>query len=77
MKRRIEIDQTIHFGKPRVAGTRIPVHSVLELMREGISFEGVLSDYYPDLTREDLEACVQYAMDVIDAEEVNIAAGAS
>ena len=75
MQRRIEIDQTVHFGKPCVAGTRIPVHDVLELVRDGISFEGILSDYYPDLAREDLEACVQYAMNVIEAEEIHVSTG--
>ena len=76
MQERIEIDQTVHFGKPCVAGTRIPVHDVLELVRDGISFEQVVSDYYPDLTRKDLEACIQYAMDVIEAEEIHVSAGA-
>ncbi|MBI5446284.1 MAG: DUF433 domain-containing protein [Deltaproteobacteria bacterium] len=75
MQGRIEIDQTVHFGKPCIAGTRIPVYDVLELMKEGISFEQVIADYYPDLTRKDLEACVQYAMDVIEAEEIHVSAG--
>jgi uncharacterized protein (DUF433 family) len=36
MQDRIAIDPEIHFGKPCVAGTRIPVQSVLELIREGL-----------------------------------------
>ena len=38
MKERIAVSSQIHFGKPCVAGTRIPVQSVLELVREGLSF---------------------------------------
>jgi uncharacterized protein YfaS (alpha-2-macroglobulin family) len=38
MKDRIAVNPRIHFGKPCVAGTRISVQSVLELVREGLSF---------------------------------------
>ncbi len=74
MQDRIAISPAIHFGKPCVAGTRIPVQSVLELIREGIDFDQVLRDYYPDLQREDLRACVQYAINVLAVEEVHLAA---
>jgi uncharacterized Zn-binding protein involved in type VI secretion len=36
---RITVKPEIHFGKPCVAGTRIPVQSVLELVREGIHLD--------------------------------------
>ena len=49
MKDRIAVAPQIHFGKPCVAGTRIPVQSVLELVREGLSFSEIIRDYYPDL----------------------------
>lgn len=73
MKERIAVNPRIHFGKPCVAGTRIPVQSVLELVREGISFEDILRDYHPDLEREDLQACLQYAIDVVAAEDIHVA----
>lgn len=57
---RIAVDPNIHFGKPCVTGTRIPVQNVLELIREGIGFEEMIRDYYPDLEREDIRACIQY-----------------
>jgi uncharacterized protein (DUF433 family) len=72
MRDRIAIDPNIHFGKPCIAGTRIPVQSVLELTREGLSFEDIIRDYYPDLQIEDIRACLQYAIDVIAAEEIHI-----
>jgi uncharacterized protein (DUF433 family) len=64
----------VHFGKPCVAGTRITVQSVLELINEGLTFEAIIRDYYPDLTIEDVRACVQYAIAVVSAEEVHLAA---
>ena len=62
MQARIAIHPHIHFGKPCVAGTRIPVLSVLELVSEGLSFAEIARDYYPDLDIEDIRACIQYAM---------------
>jgi uncharacterized protein (DUF433 family) len=76
MDERIAVGPNIHFGKPCVAGTRIPVQSVLELVSEGISFTDIIKDYYPDLEIEDIRACVQYAIDVTAAEDINIAAAA-
>jgi len=57
---RIVIDSEIHFGKPCIAGTRIPVENVLELIQEGIQFDEIIKKYYPNLTIEDVKACVQY-----------------
>jgi uncharacterized protein (DUF433 family) len=72
MEARITVDPNIHFGKPCVAGTRIPVQSVLELLREGLSFPQIAQDYYPELEMEDIRACIQYAIDVIATEEIHI-----
>ncbi len=74
MRERIEVNPNVHFGKPCVAGTRIPVQNVLELVREGIPFEEIIQDYYPDLQIEDIRACIQYAMEVVAAEDIHIAA---
>jgi len=73
MQERITVKPGVHFGKPCVAGTRIPVQSVLELVREGLSFAEIIRDYYPDLEPEDVRACIQYAMDVVAAEEIHVA----
>ena len=74
MIKHITVDSQIHFRKPCVAGTRIPVQNVLELVREGISFSEIMRDYYPDLSPEDIRACIQYAIDVMTAEEIRLAA---
>jgi len=73
MKDRIAINPAVHFGKPCVAGTRIPVQSVLELVREGLPFDDIIRDYYSDLKPEDIRACVQYAIDVVAAEDIHLA----
>ena len=72
MKERIEVNPNVHFSKPCVAGTRITVQGVLELVREGLSFPTIIKDYYPELKVEDIQACVEYAIDVVAAEEIHI-----
>ncbi len=69
---RIQISPETHFGKPCVAGTRSPVQAVLELVREAILFESIIRDYYPDLRIEDIQACVQYAIDVVQTEGIHV-----
>jgi len=73
-KARIILDPNVHFGKPCIAGTRIKVQDVLELVQEGIPFTEIVSKYYPDLTIEDIKACVQYALDIVSSEEIHISA---
>ena len=73
MKDRISINPDVHFGKACVTGTRIPVLSVLELIGSGITFAEVIRDYYPDLKVEDVSACVKYAMDVLEIEDLHVA----
>ena len=62
---RISVNPQIHFGKPCIAGTRITVQGVLELINEGLSFEIITQYYYPDLEIEDVKSCVQYAIALI------------
>ena len=71
MNERITVNPTVHFGKPCVAGTRIPVLNVLELVGEGLSFETITQEYYPDLQVEDIRACIRFAMDVVAAEDLH------
>ncbi len=71
MKERITVDPNIHFGKPCVAGTRITVQNVLELVSEGISFQEIIRDYYPDLQVDDIRACLRYAIDIVAAEDIH------
>lgn len=70
MTDRIVVDSNIHFGKPCVAGTRITVQNVLELLDENLSFNQIIQDYYPDLSVEDIRACIQYAIALVAAEDI-------
>ena len=49
-------------GKPCIRGMRITVYDVLEYLASGMSQEEVLKDF-PDLTKEDILACLSYAAD--------------
>jgi uncharacterized protein (DUF433 family) len=57
---RITIDPLICHGKPTVRGLRYTVESILEYLAGGDGFDDVLSEL-PDLTRDDLLACLQFA----------------
>lgn len=72
MMERIEVNPEVHLGKPCVAGTRIQVQNVLELIEEGISFNEIVQDYYPQLSIEDIKACVRYVVNLVAAEEVHL-----
>ncbi len=69
---RIAVDPRVHFGKPCVAGTRIAVQDVLELVDEEIPFVQIIRDYYPDLTTEDIHACIRYAIALVGAEGIHL-----
>ena len=56
---RIDIDPRVCFGKPRVKGTRIWVGLILGMMADGMSTDEILSEY-PQLSDEDLRACLAY-----------------
>ena len=60
MDNRIVIIPDVCNGRPVVRNTRITVQTVLEFLAAGDSVEEVLSEY-PALTREDVQACLDYA----------------
>ena len=49
-------------GKPCVRGLRITVYDVLDYLASGMSEDEIL-EYLPDLTREDIRACLAFAAD--------------
>lgn len=74
---RIIVDPQIHFGKPVIKGTRITVQNVLELLNEGLTFNQIIQDYYPDLKPDDIRACLQYAIALVAAEDIHISSMAA
>jgi len=59
---RITIEPGKRGGKPCIRGLRITVYDVLEYLASGMSEEQILSDF-PDLTSEDIRACLAFAAD--------------
>ncbi len=57
---RVTVDAGVRSGKPCIRGTRITVYDVLEYLAGGMSEDQILSDF-PDLTREDIRACLAFA----------------
>ncbi|KKP91871.1 MAG: hypothetical protein UR98_C0038G0005 [Parcubacteria group bacterium GW2011_GWA1_36_12] len=66
----IEINPEIMFGKPVIAGTRIPVYLILDLLADGITKEEIIEDYYPSLTEKDIRSALKYGAKVIRNEEI-------
>ena len=57
---RIAVDPAVRFGKPCVRGTRISVGDVLGYLAGGMSEPQILADF-PQLTSDDVRACLAYA----------------
>ena len=58
----ITIDSGKCGGKPCIRGMRITVYDVLDYLASGMSEDQILRDF-PDLTREDIRACLAFAAD--------------
>ena len=55
----ITIEPGKRSGKPCIRGLRITVYDVLEYLASGMSEDDILADF-PDLTREDIRACLAF-----------------
>jgi len=58
--RRIARDPKILSGKPIIAGTRLSVEFIVNLLAHGSALNEIL-DEYPGLTQDDIKACLLYA----------------
>jgi uncharacterized protein (DUF433 family) len=67
---RIVADPRILAGKPVVKGTRIAVDLVLEELSHNPDIAELFAAH-PDLTRDDVQACLAYAKDVVTGEAVS------
>ena len=59
---RITLDPEVMGGKPCIRGLRITVYDVLEYLAGGMTEEQILKDF-PDLTKKDIKACLEFAAD--------------
>lgn len=62
---RIVTDPNIMVGKPVVKGTRIPVYIVLGFLAENPDLNELFAAY-PELTRQDVQACLHYAQATVE-----------
>ncbi len=61
-QRLITVDPSKRFGKPTIRGLRIAVQDVLEYLASGMTETQILADF-PELTTEDVRACLAFAAD--------------
>jgi uncharacterized protein (DUF433 family) len=66
---RIALDSTVLAGKPVVRGTRLSVEFIIGLMADGWSEADILRNH-PNLTHEDLVACLAFARDLLKSEKI-------
>ena len=67
---RITLNPDICFGKPTVRNLRYPVEMLLDLLGAGMSFDDILADY-PDLGKEDLQACLLFAGKLVKVNSIH------
>ncbi len=68
-KQHIVSDPEVLRGKPRIKGTRIPVGLVLGYLAAGKTSADILAEF-PDLTSEQIAACLDYARELSEFEAV-------
>jgi uncharacterized protein (DUF433 family) len=68
-KQYIVSDPEVLRGKPRIKGTRIPVGLVLGYLAAGKTAAEIVAEF-PDLTGEQIAACLDYARELSEFEAV-------
>lgn len=67
--KRIVVNPKVMVGKPVIRGTRIPVDAILRRIADGMTIEEILEGY-PNLTKEDIKAAVEYAERIVRGEAI-------
>jgi uncharacterized protein (DUF433 family) len=62
---RITLDPKVMTGKPVIRGTRLTVQFILGLLAHGASEQEIIEEY-TGLTREDIKACLFFAMESLE-----------
>ncbi len=71
MTEHIEVNPGICHGKPVIRGTRIMVRNILGSLAGGDTIEDILANY-PGITRDDITAAIEYAIELVDDTQVSI-----
>jgi uncharacterized protein (DUF433 family) len=69
---RITVDDQVRFGRPTIKGTRVSVSVILDELAAGMSGDEITQEY--GITHEDVLAVLQYAAQVVGAEEIRAVA---
>ncbi|MBI3695726.1 MAG: DUF433 domain-containing protein [Acidobacteria bacterium] len=69
---RISVRPGVCHGKPCIAGTRIMVSQILDLLSVGKSAREIVTQYFPDITVEDIQACLSFAKQLVENEEIHV-----
>jgi uncharacterized protein (DUF433 family) len=64
---RITVNPEVLMGKPIIRGLRISVDQILKALAGGVTVQEMLDDY-PDLEKEDIQAALLYAADLVNEE---------
>ncbi len=70
MFERITVDPEICHGKPIIKGTRIMVWQLLDLIEDGLTFDEIINNYFPQISKQDIKECIEYANCLVKNEEV-------
>lgn len=68
-RKRISVDANVLVGKPVIAGTRISVELVIDLLARGYTTAQII-EQYDHITPEDIQACLAYAGEILRSEKV-------
>ena len=66
---RIVRDPEICGGQPTIRGTRVLILDILDWIKEGYSFDEILSNF-PSITRENIQEIIAYVKDIIAGEVI-------
>ncbi|QEP43584.1 DUF433 domain-containing protein [Ectothiorhodospiraceae bacterium BW-2] len=58
----ITVESGKRSGKPCIRGLRITVNDVLNMLADGMSYDEIIDDF-PQLTKEDILACLAFLAD--------------
>ena len=66
---RITVNPEVLVGKPIIRGLRISVDQILKALAGEVTVKELLEDY-PELEKEDIQAALLYAADLVNEERV-------
>jgi len=67
---RITFNPEVMVGKPTIRGLRITADQILKTLAANINLDDILADY-PELEKEDIQAVLLYAGQLIEEERVS------